>query len=150
KLVALIAIVVIVTVGAVLKSLFVRVRDEAPGLPLSNQPRLRAVLDEVAGRVGTRAVDNVYFTPCTEIPVMERGGMMRQMRGASERCLILGAGVLDGMKVGEFKAVLAHEYGHFSNADTAGGGFALAVRRSVLVMTISLARSGAAAWYNPA
>src|SRR5262249_14726828 len=44
----------------------------------------------------------------------------------------------------------AHEYGHFSNQDTAGGGFALAVRRSVGVMALSLARGGAAAWYNPA
>jgi Zn-dependent protease with chaperone function len=130
----------------------VRVRDEDPGLRLESdkQPRLRAALNEVAGRVGTRAVDQVYLTPGTDIAVMERGGMLRQLRGASERCLILGAGVLDGMKVGEFKAVLAHEYGHFSNLDTAGGGFALAVRRSVLVMTMSLMQSGAAAWYNPA
>jgi Zn-dependent protease with chaperone function len=150
KLVAIIGILVIVTVGAVLKSLFIRVRDEDPGLRLDRQPRLRAVLDEVAGKVGTRAVDQVFLTPGTEIAVMERGGMMRQLRGKSDRCLIVGAGVIDGMKVGEFKAVLAHEYGHFSNQDTAGGGFALAVRRSIGVMAISLARGGAAAWYNPA
>jgi Zn-dependent protease with chaperone function len=150
KLVALIGILTLVTVGAVLKSLFVRAKDEDPGLRLDKQPRLRTVLDEVAGKVGTRAVDQVYLTPGTEIAVMERGGMLRQMRGKNERCLILGAGVLDGLKVGEFKAVLAHEYGHFSNQDTAGGGFALAVRRSIMTMAIALARGGAAAWYNPA
>ena len=57
--------------------------------------------------------------------------MGRQLRGRAERCLILGVGVLEGLKIGPFKAVLAHEYGHFTNKDTAGGGFALAVRRSL-------------------
>jgi hypothetical protein len=46
--------------------------------------------------------------------------------------------------------VLAHEYGHFVNKDTAGGGFSLAVRRSILQMARALAAGGAAAWYNPA
>jgi Zn-dependent protease with chaperone function len=36
------------------------------------------------------------------------------------------------------------------NRDTAGGGLALAVRRSVLQMGQALASGGAAAWYNPA
>ena len=50
----------------------------------------------------------------------------------------------------EFRSVLAHEYGHFSNRDTAGGGFALAVRRSLYYMAVGLVQGGAAAWYNPA
>jgi Zn-dependent protease with chaperone function len=45
--------------------------------------------------------------------------------------------------------VLAHEYGHFSNRDTAGGGLALTVRRSLITLMVGLATSGAAAWYNP-
>ena len=76
--------------------------------------------------------------------------MGRQLRGRAERCLILGVGVLEGLKIGSFKAVLAHEYGHFTNKDTAGGGFALAVRRSLMTMARGLAESGAAAFYNPA
>ena len=55
-----------------------------------------------------------------------------------KRALVLGAGVLDGMKLRAFKGILAHEYGHFHNEDTAGGGFALAVRRSVLTMAVGL------------
>jgi Zn-dependent protease with chaperone function len=54
------------------------------------------------------------------------------------------------MRVAAFQAVLAHEYGHFSNRDTAGGGLALSVRRSVVVLATHLARGGAAHWYNPA
>jgi Zn-dependent protease with chaperone function len=152
KLVALIAIVMLVTVWATLKSVFVRPSDADPGdrLEEGRHPRLRQVLGEVARQIGTRPVDNVYMTPGTELAVTERGGLLKQVRGASERCLILGVGVLDGMKKGPFKAVLAHEYGHFSNRDTAGGGFALAVRRSWLTMAYALAAGGAATWYNPA
>jgi Zn-dependent protease with chaperone function len=152
KLVLLVVIVVLATLWSMLKSLFVRVSDEDPGerLDLRRHPRLRALLGDVARRIGTRPVDNVYLTPGTELAVMERGGMGRQLRGQAERCLILGVGVLEGLKIGPFKAVLGHEYGHFSNRDTAGGGFALAVRRSLITMAQALAESGAAAWYNPA
>lgn len=152
KLVVIIVVVVGVTLASIVKSLFVRGRDEDPGLKLApaEEPRLRDLLHQVAGRIGTRPVDNVYLTPGTELAVMERGGMLKQLRGSSERCLILGVGVLDGLKIGPFKAILAHEYGHFSNQDTAGGGFALGVRRSLYRMMVHLAEGGAAAWYNPA
>jgi Zn-dependent protease with chaperone function len=151
KLVAVIAIVTLVTLWSILKSLFVRVKDEDPGLKLDlrGHPRLKAALAEVAARVGTAPVQGVYLTPGTEVAVMERGGLLRQLRGAGERCLILGVGVLDGLRLAPFKAVLAHEYGHFSNRDTAGGGFAISVRRSLGAMGSALAQSGAADWYNP-
>ena len=152
KLIILVVIVAAVTLKSIVKSLFVRSTDEDPGLrlDLAGQPRLRALLDEVAARIGTRPVDNVYLTPGTDLAVLERGGMLRQLGGQTERCLILGVGVLDGLDLGAFKAILAHEYGHFSNQDTAGGGFALAVRRSIMTMAVHLAQGGAATWYNPA
>jgi Zn-dependent protease with chaperone function len=152
KLALLIVVLALVTVWSIVRSLFVRVADEDPGikLDLDGVPRLRHLLERVATRIGTRPVDNVYMTAGTDIAVFERGGMLRQLRGKSERCLILGAGVLHGFRLGPFRAVLGHEYGHFSNRDTAGGGFALAVRRSLVTMAVCIAQSGAAAWYNPA
>ena len=39
--------------------------------------------------------------------------MLKQMKGDQERCLILGIGALDGMKMRPFRAILAHECGHF-------------------------------------
>src|SRR5262249_11172001 len=91
-----------------------------------------------------------FVTPGTQLAVFERGGLAKQLRGKSERCLILGVGVLEGMRVDELKSVLAHEYGHFRNEDTARGGFALAVRRSLVLTAVRLAAAGAARWYNPA
>ncbi len=151
KLALIVVVLTLATLWSILKSLFVRGADQDPGarLDLGAHPRLRALLDDVAARVGTRAVDGVYLTPGTDVAVMERGGLSRQLCGATERCLVLGVGVLDGFRIGALKAVLAHEFGHFSNRDTAGGGFALAVRRSLYKMAQGLAESGAAAWYNP-
>jgi Zn-dependent protease with chaperone function len=152
KLVALIGILTLVTLWAIVKSLLLRRRDEDPGLKVGEgeHPRLRAVLDAVAKRIGTRPVTNVYLTPGAEMAVMERGGVYKQFSGQAERCLILGVATLEGMKMRPFRSILAHEYGHFSNRDTAGGGFALAVRQSLVATAVNLARSGAAGWYNPA
>jgi Zn-dependent protease with chaperone function len=152
KLVAIVGIIVLLTVVATVKSLFVKRDDSDPGLALdlAQNPKLGAVLGEVARNLSTRTVEHVYVTTGTDLAVFERGGMLQQLRGRSRRCLILGLGILDGMRVRELKGVLAHEYGHFVNEDTAGGGFSLAVRRSLVAMAIGLAESGAARMYNPA
>jgi Zn-dependent protease with chaperone function len=152
KLVLLIGIVVIATIGAILRGLFVRAAPGSLGhrVDLDRQPRLRALLDEVAAKVGTRPVDAVYLTPGTDMGVTERAGLWSSMRDSRvERNLIMGIGLFDGMSQLQLRSVLAHEHGHFRNADTAGGGFALAVRRSLFAMIIRLARSGAAGAYNP-
>ncbi len=155
KLVVIVGIVVLVSLWAVVKSLWVsliRPKSEDPGLALdvAGHPRFSAALAEAAGRVGTRRVDRVFLTPAAEAAVYERGGLLQRLRGRTERCLILGVGLLEGMTQGQLKAVLAHEYGHFVNKDTAGGGLALSVRRAVLTMGRALAEGGAATWYNPA
>jgi Zn-dependent protease with chaperone function len=136
----------------VIRGLFARggTGDPGPELDLAKQPRLRTCLDEVAARIGTRSVDRVFLTPGTEIAVFERGSAGGRFSGKRERCLILGIGVLEGMTLGQWKAILAHEYGHFVNRDTAGGGMALAVRRSLIMMALRMAKAGAAGWYNPA
>jgi Zn-dependent protease with chaperone function len=144
KLVLIAGVMVFFTISAIVKALFARSRDDDPGhkLDLAREPKVRETLDEVAVRIGTRAVDTVYMTPDTSIAVFERKH--------GERCLVLGAAVMEGMPLAAFKAILAHEYGHFSNRDTAGGGFALRVRRSLLTFILHLARSGQATPWNPA
>jgi Zn-dependent protease with chaperone function len=153
KLVLFLGLGVIVTVGAILRSVFVRAQHGELGhrIDLEKHPRLRALIHEVAGAVGTRPADVAYLTPGTDMAVTERAGMLASVRGArTERSLIMGVGLFDGMTQVQLRGVLAHEHGHFRNADTAGGGFALAVRRSLLTMIIRIAQAGAASWINPA
>ena len=64
KLIAIIGFVVVVTVGAIVRSLVVRADTKPPGerIDLTLHPKLRAVLDEVAAAVATRPVDVAYLS----------------------------------------------------------------------------------------
>lgn len=124
--------------------------DPGERLRLDQHPRLAAMLAQVAERVGTRPVDTVFVTPGTDFAVFERGSFLARLRRRGERCMVLGVGLLDGFTLQGLRAVVAHEYGHFSNEDTANGSLALVVRRSNLLLAMNLAVHGVATPYNPA
>ena len=149
-----VGLVTVVSAVAVVRSLWTALRREYgdPGvaLEIDRHPALRSVLHEVAAKIGTRPVDTLFVTPATDFAVIERGGVLERLRDRGERCLILGIGVLEGMDQTAFRSVLAHEYGHFSNRDTAGGGYALTARVSLLEMIRHMIHGGVARWYNPA
>jgi Zn-dependent protease with chaperone function len=153
KLVAIIGIVVIVTVGAILRSLFVRSNPPPPPgeeLDLAKYPQLRALIDDVARTIGTRPAEVVYLTPGTDMAVTERAGLWSTLRHkATRRSLIMGVALFDDMTQLQLRSILAHEHGHFRNEDTAGGGFAIAVRRSLYTLIIRMAQSGVAGSFNP-
>jgi Zn-dependent protease with chaperone function len=153
KLLFIVGIVALVSIWSMLRSLVVRRgRDEDPGRPLteSEAPALWALLREVAQQVGTRPVDSVYVTLATEVAVIERGSVGQRMRDEAKRALILGVGALDGMTRQQLRAILAHEYGHFSNRDTAGGRLPAVVQSSLFLTMVRIAQGGGATFYNPA
>ena len=149
----LIGLTVIMTIVAIVRSVIVRADETINGrlVDLVKYPKLRTLLDEVANAIGTRSVDAVYFVPGTELGVIERGSLWRAFRGKpSERVLLLGVALFDAMTLAQLRSILAHEYGHFHNADTSGIGFAVAVRRSLGSLVERMAKSGIAHWFNPA
>ena len=152
RVILIVATIAFYTLYAIVRGLFTRVKDEEPGryLPREEAPQLWSLTEEVAQRVGTRPVDAIYVAAGAEIAVTERGGFWKKLRGSGQRCLILGLGDLPGLPLSQFKAILAHEYGHFSNRDTAGGNLAGQVVASLHHMAYRLASSGQARWYNPA
>ncbi len=154
KLLLIIGFIALVSVWSMGKSLLAlfRNKEKDPGeeLDLSAEPKLASLLRGVAADLGTRPVDRVFVTQGTDMAVYERGGPLTTLRGRGERCLILGVGLLDGFQVRPFKSIVAHEYGHFKNEDTAGGHLALAVRRSILHMAEGMVKGGAATAINPA
>jgi Zn-dependent protease with chaperone function len=82
--------------------------------------------------------------------VLERGSMTARLRDRAQRSLLLGVGVLPGFTRKQLRAVLAHEYGHFSHRDTAGGDVAMVVQASLVRSLIGIAQAGGATFYNPA
>lgn len=152
KLVVIIVIVVAVSVFGMIKSLFIRVRDEDPGprLEPSDAPSFFKALREVSSRISAPMVDSVFIMQDTSAAVYERGSFWKRLGGKTEKCLILGLGLLNGLTQVQLKSILAHEFGHISNRDTAGGSIALHVRRTIFASAKAMAEGGAAAWYNPA
>jgi Zn-dependent protease with chaperone function/tetratricopeptide (TPR) repeat protein len=152
KLAAIIAGSAFFTLVAIVRSALTRLRETEPGRPLSREeaPGLWSLVEEVAERLDTRPVDAIYVTPGSGIAVTERGGLWKKLCSAGQRCLILGLGALPGMTQGQFKAILAHEYGHFSHRDTAGGDLAHQVQASLRHMDYRLALKGQSHWFNPA
>lgn len=152
KLVALIAIGALVTVWNMGRSLFLRVKTEDPGRPLTRNEAeaLWLVAEEVARDVRTRPVDEIRLTPGTDLCVYERGTWREKLQDKATRVLVLGAAVLNDFKEDDFRCVLAHEYGHFSNRDTAGGDVALRVRNDMMKFYYAMAEAGQATWLNVA
>lgn len=152
KLVAIVGVIAVVTIWAMLRSLFIRVSSEEPGRALLRDEAegLWKLTDGVARALGTPAIDEIRITPGTELAVYERGTWREKLRNEAKRVLILGTGVLPGFKQDDFRSVLAHEYGHFSNRDTAGGDIALRVRNDMMKLYVAMCEAGQASAFNVA
>ena len=153
KLAIVLIVGAVVSLFAIVRSLFVRIRDdEDPGRAITeaDAPALWAMAKDVAASVGTRPVDEIWLTPGTQLAVYERGGRRARMSDRARRALLLGAGVLDNFEQSAFQAVLAHEYGHFSHRDTAGGDVAMRVQNGMYKFAVALAEAGYAVWWNMA
>ncbi|HKP12718.1 MAG TPA: M48 family metalloprotease, partial [Blastocatellia bacterium] len=150
KIVLLLLLGALMTVYSLARSLFIKVESEDPGRALneSEAPGLWALTREVAAVVGTRPVDEIRVTPATEMAVYERGSFRERAQDRGRRVLVLGVANLNGFELNAFRAVLAHEYGHFRHRDTAGGDVALRVNNDLLKFALALAANGQAVWYN--
>jgi Zn-dependent protease with chaperone function len=152
KLVAILVIGALVTVYKMIHSLFVRVKSEEPGRPLTREeaPGLWILTREVAEKLGTRPLDEIRVTTGTDMAVYERGTYRERRSDMSRRTLVLGLGLLPEFDQNPFRAVLAHEYGHLSHRDTAGGDVALRVNQDMIKFAYAMARAGQAVWWNVA
>ena len=88
--------------------------------------------------MGTRPIEEIRITPLTDLAVYETGTKREKMNDEGKRILILGTAVLKDFKKEDFKAVLAHEYGHFTHRDTAGGEVAFRVQNDITKYFIAL------------
>lgn len=150
KLMILLLIGAVATVWAMVRSLFLRVKAGDPGRPLTRAeaPGLWELSEDVARELNTRAIEEIRLTVGTDLCVYERGSWREKLENRATRVLVIGVAVLDGFKQEDFRSVLAHEYGHFSNRDTAGGDIALRVQNDMLKFYYAMVEAGQATWLN--
>lgn len=150
KLVAILAIGGLITIYTMVRSLFLKVESVDPGRSLNydEAPALWDLTRTVAATVNTRPVDEIRITPGTELAVYEKGTWRERSQDKAQRILILGVGVLNDFKQNGFRAVLAHEYGHFTHRDTAGGDVAIRVNNDMMKFAHAMIASEQASWWN--
>ncbi|MFI9581191.1 M48 family metalloprotease [Streptomyces sp. NPDC052236] len=106
--------------------------DGPAGLPVSEaqQPRLWQTARELAAGVSTRAPDEIRLTADMNAAVSEDARFLGLLSGT--RRLYLGVPLMTGLTEAQLRAVLAHEMGHYSNADTRLASIAVRGRVQVL------------------
>jgi Zn-dependent protease with chaperone function len=143
----LVVIVVIAGGGAawaVLKSVFARPGRGSFGLPKTSAdcPRLHQVLTDVARRIDTEPVDEVFVAPGSSIGVHQEGRGPFGIFGVKRRVLTLGLSTMRFLTVSELQAILAHEYAHFSHRDTFYNRFIYQVELSINQALSGMGQSG--------
>ena len=89
-----------------------------PGLPLApdQAPQLWALVRELAAQARTRAPEQIMLVPEVNAAVVENARVLGLVGG--ERRLYLGVPLLQGLTVGQLRAIVAHELGHYSGQHT--------------------------------
>lgn len=111
-------ILCVVAAFAILWSILPR-RDkfEAPGPRLTEEehPELFALLRDVAERSSQEMPADVYLIGDVNAWVMQRGGFAGI---GSRRVMGLGLPIMQTMTIPQFRAMVAHEFGHYYGGDT--------------------------------
>lgn len=150
KFVLILVVGACISIYAMIRSLLVKVKSSDPGRELKRDeaPKLFELTEEVAKSLDTRPIDEIRITHGTDLAVYERGTWKEKLGDQAQRILILGTGVLKDFKKSDFKAILAHEYGHFAHRDTAGGEIALRVMNDMSKYFYALYEHGQTVWWN--
>lgn len=99
-----------------LKFIFTRYKDENPyriRISAKQYPALFEALKEVSKRVGSRAPRKVYVSNNVNALVFYNSSFLSLFLPVRKN-LEIGLGLINSLNVSEFKSILAHEFGHFS------------------------------------
>ena len=114
-------VVVLGSFWAILKGFFGSKKRNILGVSLKRdeQPKVWELCDKVAKEVGTKSVDEIFLSPQPGIGVHLSGGLFSLLIRRTKRTLTIGMGSISSLSTSQMEAILAHEFGHFSNKDTA-------------------------------
>ena len=94
------------------------------------EPELFELVNETATSVGTPNVNAIYLTANVNAGVFHKFSFLSLFFPVKKH-LQIGIGLLDAVTLSEFKAILAHEFGHFSQKSMRLGAYVGIVNRSI-------------------
>lgn len=116
-----------------------RDRFDPPGPTITEaeQPRLFAAIKDVAAATNQEMPADVYLIPDVNAFVSQRGGVMGF---GSRRVMGIGLPLLQSLNVSQFRAVIAHEFGHYHGGDTRLGPWIYQTRAAIMRTLESIGR----------
>ena len=146
-----ILIITFIMASAIFKSIIFQYKSIPDQFLIEPQdaPKLHALCKEISDCLNMKPIDSIYFDGTSSISVFNDGRILSHFFGKAKQCLVIGIGSLKNLSVYQLKSILAHEFGHLCKKDTAGGSFALFVRRSIDSATKMMQNDLVNHWYNP-
>lgn len=105
------------------RSGYIRITD-------TEQPELFATIRQLSDEIGAPFPKNVYLSPDVNASVFYDSGFWSMFLPVKKN-LVIGLGLVNSLNTGEFKAVLAHEFGHFSQKSMKIGSYVYQVNRVI-------------------
>jgi len=107
--------------------------DTGIELTEADDPRLFAFVRQVAKEVGTHFPKKIFLQPDVNASVFYSSSFW-SLFFPTRKNLNIGLGLVNSMNLGEFKAVLAHEFGHFSQRSMRLGSYVYYVNQVIFNM----------------
>jgi Zn-dependent protease with chaperone function len=99
----------------------------------AEQPELFEFILQVSREVGTDFPKHIYLAPDVNAAVFYDSNILSLFFPVKKN-LVIGLGVVNVLNLSEFKAVLAHEFGHFSQKSTRAGSYVYVANRIIYNM----------------
>ena len=119
-----------------IKSLFaIRKTQDPDGLEVTAQdePKLFQFLNTLADEIGAPRPHRVFLTPQVNAAVFYDLSLLN-LFFPSKKNLIVGMGLVNSLNLGELKAVLAHEFGHFAQGSMLVGRWVYIAQQIIVHM----------------
>ncbi|MBX7124973.1 MAG: M48 family metalloprotease [Cyclobacteriaceae bacterium] len=105
-------------------------RSQWREVKIGDQPQLFAFIRQLTTDVGAPFPKRIYFSSDVNASVFYDSSFWSMFLPVKKN-LLIGLGLVNAMNVSEFKAVLAHEFGHFSQRSMKLGSFVYNVNRVI-------------------
>ena len=120
----------LIVLATLVKAAWTRLPGQAGAeVSAGEAPQLWALVTALAETAGTRGPDRIRLTADPNAAVSEESRLFGMLGG--RRRMYLGIPLLLGLSVTQLRAVLAHEFGHYSSAHTRLGPIAYRGRQAV-------------------
>jgi len=120
--------------------------EPMPGVPLTraDAPALWRLVDELAAAAATRPPDEIILIPQVNAAVSERTVLMGLI--SRRRYLYIGLPLLMTLTVAQVRAVLGHEFGHYSGRHTRLSAISYRGGLVIAQTVTSMSRRNVAGW----